>query len=207
MSLPSLFRLIWIPISSGTFSSKSVLTFSSKSILTYMNSDLKQDFLFQVYFDLSVSRSQVGSMRYLSVPVFKSKQSTLPIASRIHLCPKYLFQYWYQVESHCLHIQVDPSASGISSYYSASNIKLVDHPTIYTVKFWTRPFVFLFLVLHPPVPSSKHQHSVCGFPISVNPFSTFYDRTFNITISYQAASTNVCELYRSLRTMKRVCGP
>jgi hypothetical protein len=45
--------------------------------------------------------------------------------------PSYLLQYQYQVESHCLHIKLDPSASGISSYYSVFNIKLVAQSTIY----------------------------------------------------------------------------
>ena len=126
----------------------------------------------------------------LKLPTLLSISRWTPICSKIYIgyniwdfSPSYLFRYRYQVESHCLHIKLDPSASGISSYYSVFNIKLVAHPTTYTVKSWTRPFIFLFLVLHPPVPSSKHQHSVCGYHISVNPFGTFSDRIFTIIIS------------------------
>ena len=145
-------------------------SFHFKSIWTYLYPDLKRDLSVPVlksiwtylYHDLK------WDLWDISVPIFRSKQSTLPIASRtslflqlpLHfqyqiglllsvtqvksdvsiwdLSPKYLFRYRYQVKSqvksHCLHVQVDPSASGISSYNPVSNIKLVDHPTIYTVK-------------------------------------------------------------------------
>ena len=127
----------------------------------------------QANFNFSLSRYQVGPIWNLSVPIFKSKQSRLPVdsagstsvpdasstisisapeatstvqylvglllsSSQVKLdvsiwdfSPSYLLQYQYQVESHCLHIKLDPSASGISSYYSVFNIKLVAQSTIY----------------------------------------------------------------------------